>query len=107
MRIISREELREKLQRGDRFKLYMALDRQAFDRSHIPGSLHLGNIVETAGGLSPDEEIVVYCSGPSCPASVRAYLMLKELGCRNLYRYAGGLEEWRSAGYELEGNMVS
>lgn len=106
MRIISREELKRKLDRGDRFKLFMTLDRQAFEQSHIPGSLHLSNIAKVASTLRPDDEIVVYCANPACPSSFNAYHELEKQGCRNLYRYAGGLMEWHEAGYELAGTMA-
>jgi rhodanese-related sulfurtransferase len=106
MRIMSRDELKEKLDRGDTFKLYMTLDWQAFEHSHIPGSIHLDNIDKEAASLSPEDEIVVYCSNPACPSSINAYRMLRNLGFKNLYRYAGGLEEWHDAGYPLVGDMV-
>ncbi len=107
MRIMNREELKEKLNRGDKFKLYMTLDRQAFERSHIPGSLHLDNIAEVVSTLSPEEEIVVYCANPACPSSFNAYMILCSLGYKNLYRYSGGLEEWYDAGYQLAGAAVN
>ena len=106
MQIISREQLKEKLDRGDKFKLYMTLDRPAFDESHIPGSLHLDDISEVATQLAPDDEIVVYCANPACPSSSHAYMMLHKLGFSNLYRYAGGLEAWYEAGYELVSNRA-
>jgi len=106
MRIISREELKEKLDRGDDVKLIMALDSFAFKRLHIPGSLHFDNLVEARDQLDPDDEIVVYCSNPACPASVNAYYVLHTLGFKRLSRYAGGLAEWQQAGYPLEGTMA-
>jgi len=107
MRIISREELKHKLDRGDKFNLYMTLDRSAYERSHIPGSAHMDSITEVAATLSPEEEIVVYCANPACSSSINAYKMLRSLGCQNLYRYAGGLQEWQDAGYELVSDMAS
>lgn len=107
MRIMSREELKSKLERGDKFRLYMTLDRQAYEHSHIPGSMHLENAAEVAASVSPDEEIVVYCVNPACPSSANAYRLLSKLGCKNLYRYAGGLEAWQEAGYELVGDMAT
>ena len=107
MRVMSREELKEKLDRGDNFKLYMTLSRQAFERYHIPGSLHLDSIAEVSANLSPEEEIVVYCANPACPSSFNAYMRLCSLGYKNLYRYAGGLTDWQNAGYELVGDMVN
>ena len=107
MRIINREELKEKLDRGDNFKLYMTLSRHAYEQSHIPGSIHLDNIATVAATLSPDDEIVVYCANPACPSSVQAYMRLRQLGCKNLYRFAGGLTEWQDAGYQLVEGMVN
>lgn len=106
MRIISREELKERLDRGDDVKLIMALDRFAYERMHIPGSLHFENLVEARELLDPDDEVIVYCSNPACPASVNAYYVLRTLGFKKLARYAGGLAEWEEAGYPLEGMMV-
>jgi rhodanese-related sulfurtransferase len=56
--------------------------------------------------LSPEEEIVVYCSGPDCIASQAAYHMLVNSGYAHVRRFAGGLLEWEDAGYPLEGEMV-
>ncbi len=56
---ISREELKEKLDRGDDFKLAMVLGDWQFRAKHIPGSIN--TTVETAWEvLDPDDEIVVY-----------------------------------------------
>jgi rhodanese-related sulfurtransferase len=107
MRIMSTEELKAKLDRGDEFKLIMTLDRQAFDHMHIPGSLHFSSIHQAAKQLlDPDYEIVVYCSHELCSSSINAYLILRSYGFKNIYRYAGGLAEWQEAGYPLEGNAV-
>lgn len=106
MNIISKEELYEKIQRGDQFRLIMALDRNAYEQMHIPGSLNFENMDRAAEQIGPDEEIIVYCSNPLCPVSVQAYRALERLGYRNLYRYAGGLTEWLEAGYPLQGSQV-
>jgi hypothetical protein len=44
MNLISREELKEKLECGDEFKLVNALDEWAFNAKHIPGSINISNI---------------------------------------------------------------
>ena len=106
MDLISREELKEKLDRGDDFKLVMALGAWAFQASHIPGSLNISRPEDVAGNLNPDDEIVVYCSDKACVASRMAYRMLKEQGFEHIRRYAGGLADWAAAGYPLEGDAV-
>ena len=44
MNLISREELKEKLDRGDKFKLVNALGEWAFEAKRIPGSINIRNM---------------------------------------------------------------
>lgn len=106
MKIISKEQLKAKLDRGDDFKLVMAMDRYAYEKMHIPGSLHFHSIEEAARQLDPTDEVIVYCQNPMCPLSIRAYILLRQRGFQNLYRYAEGLEGWYAAGYPLQGSLV-
>lgn len=107
VRTISREELQAKLDRGDDFKLVMALNRWAFDAKHIPGSLHFDSPAELYAALRPEDEIVVYCSSVDCLSSVALYRDLVSRGFRNVRRYAGGLLDWEDAGLPLEGTFVT
>jgi 3-mercaptopyruvate sulfurtransferase SseA len=106
MRLISAQQLKEKLDRGDPVKLVNALGDWEYQAARIPGSLHFSTPAETLNGLGRDDEIVVHCSNPSCMASVALYQLLERNGYRNLRRFAGGLQEWQQAGYPLEGTMV-
>ncbi len=121
MNLISREELKEKIDRGDVFKLVMAMDDWHYRAKHIPGSISasaligteisqlkdLAKIVEAiksvATRLQPEDEIIVYCSHISCVGSVYAYEALEKAGFKNIRRYAGGIADWEDAGYRLEG----
>ena len=104
IRTIGRDELRAKLERGDDFRLIMALNRWAFDAKHIPGSLHFDTPEELYASIAPDDEVVVYCSNVDCLASVALYRDLVRRGYRDVRRYAGGLLEWEDAGFPLEGS---
>ncbi len=106
MKLISREELKEKLDSGDDFKLVMALGEWAYQAKHIPGSLHFNTIEEGLKALDPNDEIVVYCSNVTCVASVAAYRHLRDQGYKHVRRYAGGVQDWEEAGYPLEGEFV-
>jgi rhodanese-related sulfurtransferase len=106
MRLISVQELKEKLDGGDPIKLVNALGDWEYRAAHIPGSLHFATPEETLRKLDRDDEIIVHCSNPSCMASVALYQLLERNGYRNLRRFAGGLQEWQQAGYRLEGEMV-
>ena len=103
MNLISRDELKEKLDRGDEFKLVCALGEWAFQAKHIPGSLHIDNPKHVEESLNPADEIVVYCSDPACPSSKYAYHTLIRLGFENVRRYEGGISDWEAAGLPLEG----
>jgi thiosulfate/3-mercaptopyruvate sulfurtransferase len=102
MDLISTQELKEKLDRGDDFKLVMALGEWEYNAKHIPGSLRVSTVEEALEALDPKDEIVLYDSGPRCPASRMACRVLRHHGYQRLRRYAGGLEEWENAGYALE-----
>jgi rhodanese-related sulfurtransferase len=105
MRGISRTELKEKLDGWEDLKLVFVLGEWQYQAMHIPGSLHMPNSLslyqsgEALAGLDRDDEIVVYCSNDTCPASISAYYLLVQRGFKNVRRYAGGLLDWQGAGY--------
>ena len=106
MNLISREDLKAKIDRGDDFKLVMTLSQWAFQAKHIPGSINVTRPEQTTDLLDPSDEIVVYCSNPACTASQMAYHFLTSRGFENVRRYAGGVQDWEAAGYPLEGEMA-
>lgn len=106
MRLIEREELRAKLDRGEPFRLVMTLGPFGYRAKHIPGSLNFGSAEEALAALEPHEEIVVYCADEGCSASIHAYRLLESRGYRNVRRYAGGIADWESAAFPLEGELV-
>ena len=106
IRTIGREELKAKLDRGDNFKLIMALNRWAYDAKHIPGSLHFDTPDELYAAVRPDDEVIVYCSNVDCLSSVALYRDLVARRYRNVRRYSGGLLEWEDAGLPLDGAFV-
>ena len=103
MELISREELKEKLDRGDDFKLVLTLGDWAYQAKRIPGSLNVFAAEIAKELLGPDDEIVVYCSHDGCAASKYAYHLLTSNGYKNVRRYSGGIADWEEAGYPLEG----
>lgn len=66
---ITREELQEKLKRGDDFILAETLPEENYRHSHLPTAINLppDKVAETAGEVLPDKsaDIVVYCAKPS------------------------------------------
>jgi rhodanese-related sulfurtransferase len=107
MKTISREELKQKLDRKENFRLVMALAEWAYQAKHIPGSLHFDNINEAIQSLNKDEEIVVYCSDENCIASKAFGQLLERNGYTNVLHFAGGLQAWEQAGLPLDGTWVT
>lgn len=65
--IISREDLKEKIDQGDEFVLVDTLGEQFYRHSHLPGAINLP--LEEIGRAEEeipdkDTEIVVYCMDP-------------------------------------------
>jgi rhodanese-related sulfurtransferase len=106
IRVISADELKAKLDRGDDLRLVNALGDWEFNAKHIPGSEHFANTERVVDAIRPDEDVVVYCSNPACRASQKLYKDLVERGYENVRRFEGGLEVWEDAGYPLEGEDV-
>jgi rhodanese-related sulfurtransferase len=67
--MISRDELKARLDRGDDFTLVEALPPPAYHDGHIPGAINLPpvQVRELAPKRLPDKtaEIVVYCASPT------------------------------------------
>lgn len=66
---ITREELKQKIDRGDHFRLVETLGEEKYRKTHLPGAVHLppDRIHEMATEILPDKEteIVVYCASPT------------------------------------------
>ena len=62
---ITREELRQKIERGDRFLLFEVLPEMYYRKHHLPGALHMppSDVEGTAKrhAVDANDEIVIYC----------------------------------------------
>ena len=109
MKLISRREIGDRIDRGEDLKLVFVLDEWYYQAMRIPGSLNIPCSPDLIGSrdalseLQSDDEIVVYCSGQACYASISVYYLLLQRGFKNVSRYAGGLLDWNDAGYPLTG----
>jgi rhodanese-related sulfurtransferase len=63
LKAITREELKEKMDRGEDFVLLEVLSEASYLRAHLPGAIRFQNL-ELAPELLPDRsaQIVAYCS---------------------------------------------
>lgn len=66
---ITREELKAKMDRGEKFALVETLPEMYYRHTHLPGAINLppDKVCELAPALLPDKEadIVVYCAKPT------------------------------------------
>jgi rhodanese-related sulfurtransferase/DNA-binding HxlR family transcriptional regulator len=94
---IGREELRERLKRGD-VVLVDVRPEQEFAAGHIGGarSVPLEELEQRIAELPADRDIVAYCRGPFCAYAHQAVRQLGEAG-RSALRLEDGWPEWRLA----------
>jgi rhodanese-related sulfurtransferase/predicted transcriptional regulator len=94
---IGREDLRERLARGD-VVLVDVRPPEEFAAGHIEGarSIPLAELERRLAELPPDREIVAYCRGPFCAYAHEAVRQLNETG-RTARRLEDGWPEWRLA----------
>jgi DNA-binding transcriptional ArsR family regulator len=94
---VGREELRERLRRGDAV-LVDVRPHQEFEAGHIEGarSIPLDDLDRRLGELPPDLEVIAYCRGPFCAYAHRAVRRLRAEG-REARRLDDGWPEWRLA----------
>jgi rhodanese-related sulfurtransferase len=106
IRTISIDDLARKIDEGKPFYFWNVLTNDYFTGELIPGSERvpldrIGREV-AARRLPKDADIVVYCSGVSCPQSKLAAEKLQTLGYRNTVAFEGGLQAWKEAGFRIE-----
>jgi rhodanese-related sulfurtransferase len=104
--LIAAEELRARMDEGYVAELWNVLTDDYFTGEMIPNSRRVP--VDRVGREATDTqlpahtEIVVYCSGPTCPQSGAAAEKLLHLGYENVRLFKGGIEAWKAAGLPLE-----
>lgn len=103
---ITRNEIRETLERHRPIVLIEALPAKYFHEAHLPGALNIphDDVDALAPRLVPDKdaEIVVYCASATCKNSDIAAQRLTALGYRKVRAYREGKADWIAAGLPVE-----
>jgi rhodanese-related sulfurtransferase len=64
---MTRDQLKQKIDRGERFTLVETLPEFMYQQRHLPGAINLppNEVRQRASAILPDKdaEIVVYCGG--------------------------------------------
>ena len=74
---------------------------------HIPGAVRLNWVGEfTERGLgevvTKDQEVVIYCGGPTCSRSSLSCTKAVSWGWKKVYYFRDGYPGWEAAGYPSE-----
>ena len=97
------DEVKRRLDRGDKFMLVDVREESEFAKDHLPGALHLGKgIIERdieARVPDPKTELILYCGGGF--RSALAADNLQKMGYTNVISMDGGIREWREKSYPL------
>jgi rhodanese-related sulfurtransferase len=105
METISRQELKAKLDANQAIKLVMTVGGWTFRAKHIPGSLSFPSPRCALQALRCDDQIILYSTSNGRQDTRAAFDALSAHGYRNVRCYEGGLADWESAGYPVEGSV--
>ena len=103
VRETSVDEVKARLDRGEKFILVDVREESEFATDHLPGAIHLGKgvIERDIDQKVPDlnAPIVLYCGGGY--RSVLAAHNLQKMGYNNVLSMDGGIRVWRERGFPL------
>ena len=96
-------EVKARLDRGDKFLLVDVREESEFAKDHLPGAVHLGKgvIERDVEARVPDlnAPMILYCGGGY--RSALAADNLQKMGYTNVLSMDGGIREWREKAYPL------
>ena len=97
------EEVKSKLDRGEKFLLVDVREESEFAKDHLPGAIHLGKgvIERDIESQVPDlnTQMVLYCGGGF--RSAMAADNLQKMGYTNVFSMDGGVRGWREKNFPL------
>jgi rhodanese-related sulfurtransferase len=103
IRELTVDQVKAKLDRGEKFHLVDVREDSEWAKDHITGAIHLGKgvIERDIEQQLPDTgaAIVLYCGGGF--RSALAADNLQKMGYTNVYSMDGGIRHWREKGYSL------
>ena len=97
------DEVKERMDRGDKFLLVDVREESEYAKDHLPSAIHLGkgvierDIEERVPELN--KEMILYCGGGY--RSALAADNLQKMGYTNVISMDGGIRGWRERGYPL------
>ena len=91
---LAAQEVKEKLDRGEKIVLLDVREPWEFNFNRIDGGIHipLADLPQRFNELDPETEIVSYCH--MGVRSLKAALFLKQQGFTKVWNLAGGIDAW-------------
>jgi rhodanese-related sulfurtransferase len=97
------DEIKARLDRGEKFVLVDVREESEWQKDHLPGAIHMGKgvIERDVEQKVPDlkTELVLYCGGGF--RSALAADNLQKMGYTNVISMDGGVRGWREKGYSM------
>ncbi len=97
------DEVKQKLDRGEKIMLVDVREESEFAKDHLPGAIHLGKgvIERDIEARLPDlnAALVLYCGGGF--RSALAADNLQKMGYTNVISMDGGVRGWREKNYPM------
>lgn len=105
--IVDIPRAREILQKGE-FLVCDARKKEDFDAGHLPGAVSFPfesreeAYNELAALFSPDQPVMVYCSGRDCDDALLLGNFLRSQGSSQVVLFLEGIAGWKEAGLPIE-----
>ena len=103
IREVSVDDVKTKLDRGEKFVLVDVREESEWAKDHLPGAIHLGKgVIERdveARVLDVRTPMILYCGGGF--RSAMAADNLQKMGYTNVLSMDGGVREWREKNYPM------
>jgi len=97
------DEVKKRMDRGDKFLLVDVREESEYAKDHLPGAIHLGKgiIERDIEARVPDlkTEMILYCGGGF--RSALAADNLQKMGYTNVISMDGGIRGWREKQFPL------
>jgi rhodanese-related sulfurtransferase len=97
------DEVKARLDRGEKFLLVDVREESEWARDHLPGAVHAGKgVIERdieEHAPDPATPMVLYCGGGF--RSALAADNLQKMGYTDVISMDGGIRDWRQKGYPL------
>jgi rhodanese-related sulfurtransferase len=97
------DEVKARIDRGDKFLLVDVREESEWQKDHLPGAMHMskGVIERDVEQKVPDlnTEMILYCGGGF--RSALAADNLQKMGYKNVISMDGGIRGWREKNYPL------